>query len=369
MAHTSSFTPGRIAGYAKSEDGRLLAAHWAGKPMEAAKEVEFAELLINSNGDRNSYYRIRISPENGGQVTCSYHEHSPPWHDRTWQPKFKSAAAKGTDAWTAEFALPFDIFYKNKTLASEIGFNVRRSGMPGQETHGWQGTSANPGDWGILTGIPARESLPEPDYAKPKPDPFSSAPMGSDRVRSPNDRAASFLAEEREQTIQLGPGSAHPGTTGEVRLELEGFLLAGDPHARGIIWDLAVDEQKGELYVLSDPRQVEGVPELRVFDRQGKYLRTIMPFNPNLAPLERAGPLPQDGPGRRSGVGRPETVRDPLRFALPVRRLVASSSEDGAGARRRPDPVQHLPRDTVENEARRKSAAGGLDLGLPSRAK
>jgi hypothetical protein len=39
--------------------------------------------------------------------------------------------------------------------------------------------------------------------------------------------------EIRKQAIKFGPGSAHPGTTGEVRLELEKFLLDGDPHA----WD------------------------------------------------------------------------------------------------------------------------------------
>jgi len=86
----------------------------------------------------------------------------------------------------------------------------------------------------------------------------------------------------RKQTIELGPGSAHPGTTGEVRLELEDFLMEGDPHACGIIWDLAVDEQKGELYVLCEPRRVRGVGEVRVFDRSGGYLRTIMPLNPTL---------------------------------------------------------------------------------------
>jgi len=70
-----------------------------------------------------------------------------------------------------------------------------------------------------------------------------------------------------KQAIELGPGSAHPGTTGEVRLELEEFLLDGDPHACGIIWDLAVDAKKGELYVLCEPRRVRGVGEVRVFDR------------------------------------------------------------------------------------------------------
>ena len=240
------------------------------EPGKPSKEVEFVELLIDSNGDRNSYYLIRITPEDGGKVTCSYNEHTPPWHDRTWQPRFESAAAEGRGAWAAEFAIPFDVFTKNKTLASQIGFNIIRSGMPGQETHCWQGTFPNPGEGGILTGIPARDSLPGPD----------DGPLWLDRP--PTKAMVSFLAKQKERTILLGPGSAHPGTTGEVKLELEGFLLAGDPHARGIIWDLAVNEQKGELYVLSDTRPVRGMAEVRVFDRRGKYLRTIMPLNPTL---------------------------------------------------------------------------------------
>jgi len=85
-----------------------------------------------------------------------------------------------------------------------------------------------------------------------------------------------------KKDIELGSGSAHPSTTGEVRVELESFLLDGDPHACGIVWDLAVDDKKGELYVLCEPKRVGGVGEVRVFDRSGAYLRTIMPFNPTL---------------------------------------------------------------------------------------
>jgi len=88
--------------------------------------------------------------------------------------------------------------------------------------------------------------------------------------------------EIRKQAIKLGSGSTHPGTTGEVRLELEEFFLEGDPHACGIIWDLAVDAKKGELFVLCEPKRVGGVGEVRVFDRSGAYLRTIMPLNPTL---------------------------------------------------------------------------------------
>ncbi len=88
--------------------------------------------------------------------------------------------------------------------------------------------------------------------------------------------------ENQKQAIELGPGSAHPGTTAEVRLELEEFFLDGDPHACGIIWDVAMDEEKGELFVLCEPKRVGGVGEVRVFDRSGAYLRTIMPLNPTL---------------------------------------------------------------------------------------
>ena len=87
--------------------------------------------------------------------------------------------------------------------------------------------------------------------------------------------ADTVAAGAENQPTQLGPGSAHPGTTGEVKLELEGFLLMGDPHARGIIWDLTVDESKGELYVLADTRPVRGVAEVRVFDREGREIKAF----------------------------------------------------------------------------------------------
>jgi hypothetical protein len=260
-----------------------LAVASESQPTTAATAHEFADLLINSNADRNSCYLIRITPADGGQVACSYNEHSPPWHDRSWQPQFEFAAVQDAAAWTAEFALPFQIFCKNKTLASEIGFNVRRFRVPGPEVHCWHGSFDDPSDWGLLTGIPARDNMPAPDYVAPKPAPFSSAQQwGVTTYRPPSVAQRSFLAAQHDEAITLGPGSAHPGTTGEVRLELEGFLMAGDPHACGIIWDLAVDERKGELFVLSDPRPIREAPELRVFDRQGQYVRTIMPFSPTL---------------------------------------------------------------------------------------
>jgi hypothetical protein len=254
------------------------------EPAESATApIEFVDLLFNSNGDHTSCYLIRLTPKESGQVACSYNEHSPPWHDRSWQPRFPFAVAHDGDSWTAEFALPFEIFCKNKTLASQFGFNVRRLSVPGQEVHIWGGSFDNPDDWGALTGLPARDQMPAPDYAMPAQDPFSSgAQWGVTTYRPPPQSRRTFLADQAQQTKDLGPGSAIASNTGEVSLELEGFLLQGEPHVAGVVWDLAVNTQSGELYVLSDPRQVREAPEIRVFDRQGQYLRTIMPFSPTL---------------------------------------------------------------------------------------
>ena len=208
----------------------------------SAAPLEFVDVLINSNGDHNSCYLIRLAPKEAGQVACSYNEHSPPWHDRSWQPRFPFAVTHEGASWTAELALPFEIFCKNKTLASQFGFNVRRLSVPGQEVHCWSGSFDNPGDWGTLTGIPARDNLPAPDYAIPAQDPFSSgAQWGVTTYRPPPPSRRSFLAEQAQQTKELGPGSAHPASVDEVRLELEGFLLQGDPHVAGVVWDLTVD--------------------------------------------------------------------------------------------------------------------------------
>jgi len=248
----------------------------AAKEKERAKQPDISKqehvaLLIDSNHDRRSYYLIILTQD--GTVETSYKEHWPPWMDRTWQPRFKSAVASNASGWTAEFSLPFTIFHKNRTLASEFGLNVRRYDMRHGEIHCWSGEFSNPADAGVLRGMPTRERLPTPEYAD------HGYKWAGPR---PTKAQISFLAEQEGQRIRLGPGSTHPGTTGEVRLELEGFLLDGNVHARAIIWDLAVNEMTGELYVLSDPRPVRGVPDVRVFDRQGNYLRTIMPFNANL---------------------------------------------------------------------------------------
>jgi hypothetical protein len=244
----------------------------------AKREVgkESLELLIDSNGDGNSYYLIGITDGKKG-FTSSYNEQDPHWIDVTWRPAFTFATAGADKGWAAEFKLPFVIFSKNKEVATEIGFDLKRSGMAGNETHGWHGGFSNVARSGILKGIPALSNVPSPEYST------AAIPGGRRRfVRPLNKAGRDFLVKEKTRTIQLGPGSSHPCTTGEVRLELEKMLMAGSPHARGIIWDLAVDKDKGELYVLSDTRLVRGVAELRVFDRKGQYLRTIMPVNPTL---------------------------------------------------------------------------------------
>jgi hypothetical protein len=192
-----------------------------------AAEKQVVTLSFNANGDGNAWHQIAIQPDGG--VESAYREINPPWLDATWRPKIEVKAKEGT----IEAAIPFASFHLSRKLHSVIGFQVRV---------GEKVASAR------LGGIPERS------FPFPGPGP---------------------------QQMALGPGSSHPGTTGEVRIELEGFLMGADPHARGVVWDLAVNEKSGELYVLSVPR-VRAVPELNVFDREGRHLRCILPFNPTL---------------------------------------------------------------------------------------
>ena len=255
----------------------------APKEKEPAEQPDISKqehvaLSIDSNHDGNSYYLITLTQK--GIVDASYNEHFPPWHDPTWsrrKPRFKCATAAGEGSWSAEFSLPFEIFDKNKTLTSKIGFNIRRRDASAGQTCCWCGAFSNPAEAGLLTGIPAREGFPVPSLS----DYTGCYRLDGGYRQGFNVPSDTTAAGAEDQPIRLGPGSAHPGTTGEVRIELEEFLLGGNVHARALIWDLAVDEKKGELYVLSAARRKSAI-ELRVFDRQGNYLRTIMPFNPTL---------------------------------------------------------------------------------------
>ena len=250
----------------------------ADEPPDISKQ-EHVALLIDSNHDRNSYYLIILT--RGGTIEASYKEHSPPWHDPTWnrrKPRFECAKAVGEDGWSAEFSLPLAIFDKNKTLTSKIGLNIRRHDARTGQTHCWGGEFSNPARAGLLTGIPARKRFPVPPAAN-----YAGCYRLDGGYRQGFNLPADTATDpEQDRPIRLGPGSTHPGTTGQVRIELEGFLLGGNVHARALIWDLAVDQRKGELYVLSAARRKSSI-ELRVFDRKGEYLRTVMPLSPTLS--------------------------------------------------------------------------------------
>lgn len=94
--------------------------------------------------------------------------------------------------------------------------------------------------------------------------------------------------------------------------------FGADPEEMGTVHGLAVGP-KGTLYVLGGEGRVDREPRFAVFDRRGKYLRTILPRPAGLSP-ERANPLgtveldggervplgylPQYGGGHAAGSGR-----------------------------------------------------------------
>ncbi len=289
------------------------------------------DLAINANGDGNSFYLLSVGPD--GAVQTTYREVNPPWYDVSWKPKLEAkVSASGL-----ELALPFSIFHLNRTLAPAIGFEIRREG------EAWSGR---------LKGIPAR-AFPFPGGDGPPP-------------------------------LALGPGSAHPGTTGEVRIELEGFLFE-DPHARGQVWDLAVREKTGELYVLSVPR-IRACPEIQVFDRGGKYLRTVMPFNPSLpreAVMDLAAATAVEGgtslvlPRRFEIFGAVETSlygewwHFPQKMAFaPDGDLILTNLYRGTVWRLRPDGS--LPKEgwtSVYNPGRNEPFESTVDIGVKHRGR
>ncbi len=191
--------------------------------------------------------------------------------------------------------------------------------------------------------------------------------MGRDRLRSPNDRAAIVSGRRARADDRAWPrfgASGHDGRgeTGTGRIPARGrssraghYLGSGGERAAG-----------GAVRAVRS-KASQGGAGTAGFRPAGQVLADHHAVQSKLAAFERAGPVPQDGTRRWNGVGHSENVRNPLRFALPVRRLVASSAEDDAGAQRRPDPGQHLPRDLMANAAGRESAPGRLDLGVPSR--
>ncbi len=260
---------------------------------------EKLELLVDSNGDRNSFYLVTITPTTRKQERWpppgEYREHWPPWQD-LWRLQYTSVVAEGENGWMAEVSIPFNSLHRNRALTPEIGFNIRRCDSRGEvQCWTWPKKGAgtvvrstlravpatvpdpflDPRDAGTLRGMPSR-SFPLVQYQN-EVDPKER------RVKSYRRSLFNLPPTEiaTQEPIRLAPGSAHPGTTGEVRIELEGYLLGGDHHARAAIWDLAVDDKTGELYVLSVPR-IKSYSELRVYDRQGRYLRTVMPFDPTL---------------------------------------------------------------------------------------
>jgi NHL repeat len=63
-----------------------------------------------------------------------------------------------------------------------------------------------------------------------------------------------------------------------------GRFIGEDPHRQGTVESVACDED-GRLYVLGDRAPgMQNMKTLRVFDQQGRYLRTVMPFPADLPP-------------------------------------------------------------------------------------
>lgn len=64
--------------------------------------------------------------------------------------------------------------------------------------------------------------------------------------------------EKQKQAINLAPGSAHPGTTGEVKLELEDFFLEVTLMRVGSFGMSRLTNRKANCLFYVNPRESEG---------------------------------------------------------------------------------------------------------------
>lgn len=102
---------------------------------------------------------------------------------------------------------------------------------------------------------------------KEAPAPFKSNSLAQEIVWDGRDNAGKpSPAGQYTVTIKVGLGAVFD------RIHL------WNPKALGYVWGMAVDEQ-GRLYVLNRLRGFSP-PEIQVFERNGEYVKTIMPFNP-----------------------------------------------------------------------------------------
>jgi hypothetical protein len=110
---------GRVVGSADSSEFVDLLDRLECRPELVLRDSGHARAGRSELSARTTNMRLRGTTGRGNRSSSSR------WFDEQ------------TDGWTAELALPFDIFCKNKTLAAEIGFNVRVPDV--RRSHCWHG--------------------------------------------------------------------------------------------------------------------------------------------------------------------------------------------------------------------------------------
>ncbi|MDD4889283.1 MAG: hypothetical protein PHU85_05085 [Phycisphaerae bacterium] len=123
---------------------------------------------------------------------------------------------------------------------------------------------------------------------------------------------------------------------------------------------------KGELYVLAGSAVGQGRTDLRVFDRDGKYLRTIMPY-PDSTPPERAKSVGQlEVDGRRIPIvfnGHGHNL-SPLTVAMPRQNMAWNPKGWVVAASSWATPSEHgLPRHLLAFDPRGGAPAGMSFVG------
>ena len=111
------------------------------------------ELFIDPAGKRSTYYQIIINPK-GATFDAFFETAGSP--DKSWDPKYQSAAKVGKESWIVEFAFPWAAFNRTPKLDATWCFNMLRMRPGDGEIVYWspiEESAHTPDKFGKLTGI------------------------------------------------------------------------------------------------------------------------------------------------------------------------------------------------------------------------
>jgi len=147
--------------FASQADLKKLIATHNTHDADGIWDDDVVELFIDPTNQRRSYYEFIM---NSKGVTFDAYHSQPGNADIGWNPQYQAAAKVGKNSWTAEFALPLNMFDKHLRPLDKWMFNVLVYRTVDNEYCYWssvyQESVHAPQHFGTLVGLEIPANLP-----------------------------------------------------------------------------------------------------------------------------------------------------------------------------------------------------------------